>query len=1014
MWRRRKVGSVDRRNRRPGDRASRPGRNLILAGAVLVIALIAGAAWLVLDRRAADMAAAEREIDGLSVALAEQTNLTFGAVDSVLHDLLDQIHAAGVSTPEGLAALVANQEMHLRLRDRVAGLGQMDVASIAGANGRLLNFSRRWPVPETPLNDRDYFRALRDDPAREYSIGAPVASRGTGLLTIYLARRIEAPDGHFLGIVLGAVRLDYFANLYRAVSEGDGRSVALQRRDGVLLARYPETGVPLGTIPRNSGVVRDMPGSVRVARWLGPSPVTGQVLLRVGRAVGDYPLVVVVGRTEASILAGWRSQALGVGGGAALAGLALMVATTLLARQLAARAVSEATLAVTLDHMDQGILSVDADHRVQVYNRRFLQMLDLPAELLAARPVFADILRFQWDRGDFGPDGANLDPANRAFVELGGLTNEPHSYERRRDDGTTIAITSLPLPDGGLVRTYSDVTAARTRETALQAALAARDDAEHKLRQHSQEIEAVLAERTRPLAVSEARHRDMTDVASDWIWETDASGCLTFLSKRFGDTSGIPWAAVTGRPLDGLVQLGFDRDHMRDLTAIMQAGNSFQDQVCRIGLHDGRTRFWMLSGKPFSDADTGAFAGYRGTGTDVTIKMGREAALSAALLRAEEAERTAKAATTRLMEAIEAIPEGFVLHDADDRMVLCNARYAEFYDLDGESRAPGAWFADALRRSAYRSLGAAARPDEIEAEIAQRLERHRAIDGNRELQHQANGRWLEVHERRTSDGGTVGIRIDVTEARLREAAERDRAKLAALGHLAGGVAHEINNLLQPALGVADLVRDSLPPDDTDAHEALDAVLDSTRKMREIVRNILLFARKEEPRLTPLDLVAELRASLGFVSQLIPPSVTIVERGLDCYLGCLVAANKTQLTQVLTNLLVNAVQAMAGPGTVVVSVEKIEPPPDDAVELAIEAGRPYLAVSIADTGCGMDEATRTRIFEPFFTTKPIGQGTGLGLSVAYGILRSWHGAISVQSVVGEGTTFALYIPVMEGG
>jgi signal transduction histidine kinase len=127
---------------------------------------------------------------------------------------------------------------------------------------------------------------------------------------------------------------------------------------------------------------------------------------------------------------------------------------------------------------------------------------------------------------------------------------------------------------------------------------------------------------------------------------------------------------------------------------------------------------------------------------------------------------------------------------------------------------------------------------------------------------------------------------------------------------------------------------------------------------------------------------------------------------------MVAVNKTQLTQVVTNLLVNAAQATTGSGTVTVSVARVCPDLKTAAELAIEAGRTYLAVSIADTGCGMDAATCARIFEPFFTTKPVGQGTGLGLSVAYGILRSWQGAITVRSEPGRGSTFVLYVPVIE--
>jgi signal transduction histidine kinase len=270
-----------------------------------------------------------------------------------------------------------------------------------------------------------------------------------------------------------------------------------------------------------------------------------------------------------------------------------------------------------------------------------------------------------------------------------------------------------------------------------------------------------------------------------------------------------------------------------------------------------------------------------------------------------------------------------------------------------------------------------------------------------------NGRRIEVRERYTADGGIVGLRIDVTEARRHEATERERAKLASLGQLAGGVAHELNNLLQPALTFPALVRDRLPAEDTESREDLDMVLDSVRKARDIVRNILLFARKEDPVLVPLDLRREVHAALDFVRTVLPPGIELVEAGTTG--DAPVAANKTQLTQVLTNLIVNAGHAMNGRGTVTIAVNPVRPDETAAQALGLEPGLVYFALRVADDGCGMDAETRSHIFEPFFTTKPIGQGTGLGLSVAYGIVRTWKGAIAVDSTIGRGTTFTLYIP-----
>jgi signal transduction histidine kinase len=265
-----------------------------------------------------------------------------------------------------------------------------------------------------------------------------------------------------------------------------------------------------------------------------------------------------------------------------------------------------------------------------------------------------------------------------------------------------------------------------------------------------------------------------------------------------------------------------------------------------------------------------------------------------------------------------------------------------------------------------------------------------------------------VHDRPTSDGGTVCLRVDVTETRRHEAAEGERNKLAALGQLAGGVAHEINNLLQPALTFPEMVRDRLPPEDIESREDLDLVMESVRKAKEIVRNILLYSRNEEPTLEPVDVAAETGAALRLVSDLLPPGIALRQ---SIGIGKVVAhVNRTQLSQVLTNLVINAVHATGDNGTIEVAVGRAQPTAAEAAALEIEPGIDYLTLRVIDHGTGMDAATLARIFEPFFTTKPIGVGTGLGLSVVFGILRSWKGAVAVDSALGRGTIFTLYVPV----
>ncbi len=275
-------------------------------------------------------------------------------------------------------------------------------------------------------------------------------------------------------------------------------------------------------------------------------------------------------------------------------------------------------------------------------------------------------------------------------------------------------------------------------------------------------------------AAMEARQRDVAEGASDWIWETDTEQRLTFLSRRFGETSGIAWSQVNGRPLFDLVGMGFDRTGMEEIRAKTVARGAFED-VFRVDVAADSERFWRLAGKPYFDAATGGFAGYRGTGTDVTAAIGREAAMKAAVLRAEAAERAALGARRMLVDAIEAIQEGFVLHDADDRLVLCNKRYGEIYGLTSDQMTPGALFEDTLRET-FTSITYAPAGLSTEAWVAERMRQHRSPDGSYIQQQLIDGRWMLIEERRTSDGGTVGIRVDVTEARRQEALEREHVR----------------------------------------------------------------------------------------------------------------------------------------------------------------------------------------------------------------------------------------------
>jgi len=260
--------------------------------------------------------------------------------------------------------------------------------------------------------------------------------------------------------------------------------------------------------------------------------------------------------------------------------------------------------------------------------------------------------------------------------------------------------------------------------------------------------------------------------------------------------------------------------------------------------------------------------------------------------------------------------------------------------------------------------------------------------------------------------------VDITA--LREVQQQQRTleaqlaqsqKMEALGTLAGGVAHDFNNILAAILGNADLARQDLAPTSA-ARESLHEISTAARRGRELVRQILAFSRQQPLARSPVQPGAIVAETCSLLRTAIAPHVQLVQQVVPRHHAIL--ADPTQLGQVLLNLGTNSVHALLGrPGRIEFQVADVAPDDPALPELVARAcrgsGLGAVRISVSDDGCGMDGPTRARMFEPFFTTKVVGLGTGLGLPVVLGIVEAHGGAIVVDSNPGEGTTFTLYFP-----
>jgi two-component system, NtrC family, sensor kinase len=261
--------------------------------------------------------------------------------------------------------------------------------------------------------------------------------------------------------------------------------------------------------------------------------------------------------------------------------------------------------------------------------------------------------------------------------------------------------------------------------------------------------------------------------------------------------------------------------------------------------------------------------------------------------------------------------------------------------------------------------------------------------------HEELAGWVEKLEEK--------VKERTQELRLAEAEVARGEKLASIGQLAAGIAHELNNPLTGVLTFTSLLRKKMPDGSTDA-EDLDLVIRETKRCASIIRRLLDFAREKTPEKALVDLNQLVTETVRFVERSAALQQVEIATELDEDLPSL-SVDPDLIKQVLINILVNAQQAIDGPGRITVR-SRVLPPRKLAG--AAEA-TPVVEIAISDTGCGISAANLQRIFDPFFTSKEVGKGTGLGLSVSYGIVRSHGGEIEVQSTVGEGTTFRILLP-----
>ncbi len=256
--------------------------------------------------------------------------------------------------------------------------------------------------------------------------------------------------------------------------------------------------------------------------------------------------------------------------------------------------------------------------------------------------------------------------------------------------------------------------------------------------------------------------------------------------------------------------------------------------------------------------------------------------------------------------------------------------------------------------------------------------------------------------------GYVALKRDVTEAVRLEAQLRQGQKMEAIGTLAGGIAHDFNNILGAMMGYAELIK--FKTTDAKIHPYLEQILKACDRSRDLVKQILTFSRQREQEKKPVSVIPIVKEAMKLLRSSLPTTVEIRQYYRSAQ--DTVLADATQIHQVLMNLCTNAVHAMRQrEGVLEVNISRQVLSTDNpAYDPELKEGA-YLQLVVSDTGEGIDPAIKDKIFDPFFTTKKSGEGTGLGLSVVYGIVKDHGGIITVESEPGKGTVFTIFLPLI---
>ena len=288
---------------------SRPIRLIIIGGTVLIAVIIA-ATWLLLaNLHSKQITKNERELESRAFLLAAQIDRNFQSIESIQQAVIERVQSLGIASAEDLVRQMSDFDTHQRFKDRISALPFIDALVLTDPDGKLINFSRFWPLPSVKVPTEDPAQVFKSHPHLTFLLGKPLLGPVTGTWVIPIARKITGPNSEFLGVITGVIQLQYFEQLFETVASKQDYAISLFSRDGILLARHPQDKSLLHKSFLDRAIFRDVlsKSDYGTVRQIGI--LNHEELLISGRNLGHYPMAVVITKTVNNALAGWRNEA---------------------------------------------------------------------------------------------------------------------------------------------------------------------------------------------------------------------------------------------------------------------------------------------------------------------------------------------------------------------------------------------------------------------------------------------------------------------------------------------------------------------------------------------------------------------------------------------------------------------------------------------------------------------------------------------------------------------------------